>query len=191
MSDNETEVKLNSGVDKDFVQATHKQSGGRKRKALEDKDATRPVKKAKRKRGILRQLMEMPIDILFEIFGHLKPLDLVHMARTTKELRALLMSRSSISVWRTARSSIPGLPDCPNDLSEPRYATLAFGKSCSVGLISISNSVGMCIYISLSSSATEIYPLSMYLGLPGSDVAINVSISSAFDFLFQGIGVYD
>ncbi|KAF8965463.1 hypothetical protein BDZ97DRAFT_2074737 [Flammula alnicola] len=83
------------------------------------------------KRGILKRLMEMPLDLLFEIFGQLDPPDLLHIARTTKALRAILMSRSSIFIWTQARSNIEGFPDCPDDLSEPQYAILAFGRSCS------------------------------------------------------------
>lgn len=72
-----------------------------------------------------------------QIFGHLKPLDLLHLARTTKDLRAILMARSSTSIWKHARSQFDDLPDCPDDLSEPRYAELLFGKACTVSLIFI------------------------------------------------------
>ena len=72
-----------------------------------------------------------------QIFGHLKPLDLLHLARTTKDLRAILMKRSSISVWKQARSQFDNLPDCPDDLSEPQYAELSFGKACTVSLVFI------------------------------------------------------
>lgn len=45
------------------------------------------------------------------------------------------MSRSSITVWKAARSSvIPSMPACPDDFSEPAYAELAFGKACHVRL---------------------------------------------------------
>ncbi|KAF8896418.1 hypothetical protein BD779DRAFT_584279 [Infundibulicybe gibba] len=77
-----------------------------------------------------RLMTEMPIDILFEIFGHLTPADLLMLSRTTTALRALLMSRSSISVWRASIASVPGLPACPLDLTEPQYANLAFDDHC-------------------------------------------------------------
>jgi hypothetical protein len=45
----------------------------------------------------------------------------------------MLMSRSSISVWKSARANfVPAMPECPDDLSEPQYAELAFGKGCHV-----------------------------------------------------------
>ncbi|KAF9468003.1 hypothetical protein BDZ94DRAFT_1133081, partial [Collybia nuda] len=74
----------------------------------------------------------MPLDILFEIFGHLHPLDVLHLARTSRGLRTILMSRSSLSVWVSAFSNVRGLPFCPSDMSEPQYANLAFDEHCHV-----------------------------------------------------------
>ncbi|KDR80012.1 hypothetical protein GALMADRAFT_242213 [Galerina marginata CBS 339.88] len=100
----------------------------KRRKAADSK--LPQAKKVRGKRGILKQLIEMPLDLLFEIFGRLEPLDLLHLTRTTKDLRALLMNRSSTSIWKQSRSNIPGMPDCPSDLSEAQYAHFMFGKSC-------------------------------------------------------------
>jgi len=82
-----------------------------------------------RKRN-LSKLPNMPLDILFEIFGHLHPIDVLHLARTTKSLRHVLMRRSAASIWRQARAHIHELPDCPTDLSEPQYANLLFDPHC-------------------------------------------------------------
>ena len=106
------------------------------------------------KTGQLSQLRNMPMDVLMEvripflrqirciyssrhvnnaqIFGHLHPLDLLHLARTTKAFRRVLMHRSAISVWKAARATIPGQPDCPPAMSEPQWANLAFGLQCHV-----------------------------------------------------------
>ncbi|KAI0949926.1 hypothetical protein AcV7_008552 [Taiwanofungus camphoratus] len=78
----------------------------------------------------LSKLLDMPLDILFEIFGHLHPLDVLHLARTTKALRNVLMRRSSITIWKYAREHVEDLPDCPADLSEPQYARLLFDPHC-------------------------------------------------------------
>jgi len=48
-----------------------------------------------------------------QIFGHLRPYDILRLSRTTKALRGILMQRSATSVWKDARSNIEGLPDCP------------------------------------------------------------------------------
>ncbi|KAI0707647.1 hypothetical protein C8Q76DRAFT_745779 [Earliella scabrosa] len=84
------------------------------------------------RKGLLSMLPDMPLDILFEIFAHLEPYDMLHLARTTKALRNLLMSRSSITVWRRARANRPDLLDCkcPSDMSEPAYANLLFDPHC-------------------------------------------------------------
>ena len=73
---------------------------------------------------------------------------MLHLARTTKDLRAILMKRSSISIWKRARSHFDDLPDCPDDLSEPQYAELLFGKACTVSLVFIFS--GVIVHQSLS-----------------------------------------
>ncbi|KAF8844141.1 hypothetical protein BDN67DRAFT_871570, partial [Paxillus ammoniavirescens] len=82
--------------------------------------------------GRLAGLMEMPMDILFEIFGHLMPLDVLRLARTTKQFRRVLMHRSSLSIWIAARKNVPDLPDCPPHMSEPQFANLVFDTHCHV-----------------------------------------------------------
>ncbi|KIJ66489.1 hypothetical protein HYDPIDRAFT_129407 [Hydnomerulius pinastri MD-312] len=118
-------------------------STSKKRKRVSDADEAQDtqdgtaVEQAKPKRprwgpvaGRLAGLMEMPMDILFEIFGHLMPLDVLRLARTTKQFRRVLMHRSAISVWIAARRNVPDLPDCPPYMSEPKFANLAFDTHC-------------------------------------------------------------
>ncbi|KAF9218720.1 hypothetical protein BS17DRAFT_654775, partial [Gyrodon lividus] len=84
------------------------------------------------RRGRLEMLPELNLDVLFHIFSFLQPMDLLNLARTTKAFRQLLMRRSSVSVWKTARGGVEGLPDCPPDLNEPQYANLVFYPHCHV-----------------------------------------------------------
>lgn len=42
------------------------------------------------------------------------------------------MSKDSITLWKAARKNIPGLPDCPDILAEPRYAAVVFDQYCFV-----------------------------------------------------------
>ncbi|KAI0822848.1 hypothetical protein BC628DRAFT_1326507 [Trametes gibbosa] len=84
----------------------------------------------KSRRRILSKLVDMPLDILYEIFGLLHPLDLLNLSRTTKALRNILMQHSAISIWRHAREGIVDLPECPPDLTEPAYANLLFDHHC-------------------------------------------------------------
>ncbi|TFK41664.1 hypothetical protein BDQ12DRAFT_710696 [Crucibulum laeve] len=88
------------------------------------------TKKVRGKRGILKQVTEVPLDILFEIFSQLDPIDLLHLARTTKSLRAVMMHPSSASIWKQALANVTGLPGCPGDMQEPKYANLIFDTFC-------------------------------------------------------------
>ncbi|KAF8162829.1 hypothetical protein B0H34DRAFT_794600 [Crassisporium funariophilum] len=96
---------------------------------------SKPKKKKKKKTlrrraGSLEPMFDMPLDVLFECFGYLEPKDLLHLSWTSKNLREILMSCSSITVWQQARSHIDWLPDCPQGLSEPQYAKVIFDSSC-------------------------------------------------------------
>lgn len=66
---------------------------------------------------------------------YLTPKDLLSLARTTKSLRAFLMSRNSRLFWKTARRNMEDLPPCPADLSEPAYANLLFDSHCHVSIV--------------------------------------------------------
>ncbi len=64
-------------------------------------------------------------------------MDLVNLARTSKALRGVLMSRKSIWVWLVARrnAGVTKAPNPPDDMSEPAWALLLFGPAvCSVVL---------------------------------------------------------
>ncbi|KAK7682734.1 hypothetical protein QCA50_014117 [Cerrena zonata] len=81
-------------------------------------------------RGALRDLLEMPMDIICEIFYRLRPLELLRVARINKAFRSLLMHRSSTHIWKEARNSMPGLPEPFPGMSEPAFAALCFDSYC-------------------------------------------------------------
>ncbi|KAJ7459072.1 hypothetical protein B0H11DRAFT_1737444 [Mycena galericulata] len=85
-----------------------------------------------RKNGRLQCLLEISLDIVFEIFGNLQPLDVLRLSRTSKEFRALLMHRSSISIWKSSLNNVPGLPPCPPGMTEPQWVSLVFDPTCQV-----------------------------------------------------------
>ncbi|CAA7265274.1 unnamed protein product [Cyclocybe aegerita] len=101
-----------------------------KRKISSNAGNPRPFKRPRGMRGLLQQLPEMPLDVVYEIFSQLNPLDILNLSRTTKELRKMLLSQTSIFIWRRSRENIESLPECPKDLSEPQYADLVFGRNC-------------------------------------------------------------
>ncbi|THH03351.1 hypothetical protein EW145_g6325, partial [Phellinidium pouzarii] len=63
----------------------------------------------------------------------LSPIDILYLARSSKALYALLMSKQSKPIWRSARQA-QRLLECPRDLSEPQFASLLFERFCQVAL---------------------------------------------------------
>ncbi|KAH8107194.1 hypothetical protein BXZ70DRAFT_916735 [Cristinia sonorae] len=107
----------------------------KKIKVAHDNDAedeeTRVTRHTSRRwKGFLEELPSLPIDLLHEVFQHLSPLDLVHLARTSKDFRKFILHKSASGIWKAARSNIEGLPECPPYMSEPAYANLMFSPHC-------------------------------------------------------------
>ncbi|KII96178.1 hypothetical protein PLICRDRAFT_240712 [Plicaturopsis crispa FD-325 SS-3] len=71
--------------------------------------------------------LSMPLDVLYEMFAHMTPGDLVSLTRASKAFRRTLLTRKSITVWKRAWENIPGVPKCPDDMSEPSWANLLYG----------------------------------------------------------------
>ncbi|KDR77405.1 hypothetical protein GALMADRAFT_224794 [Galerina marginata CBS 339.88] len=80
---------------------------------------------------IVQRIEELPVELILEIFSWATPRSLLNLSRTTKSWHSLLTSRSSIPLWKTARSNLDDFPDIPDDLNELQYANLAFGTTCS------------------------------------------------------------
>ncbi|KAJ4477763.1 hypothetical protein C8J55DRAFT_88025 [Lentinula edodes] len=90
-------------------------------------------RKVRGRLGLLERLSkDIPLDVILEIFCYLEPRDLLRLARTSLDLRHILMSRTSESIWRAARENVEGLPPCPADLNEPQYAHIFFEPFCHV-----------------------------------------------------------
>lgn len=113
--------------------------------ATEGKEAPR---KKRRLQGALYPIMNMPLDVLFEvsayefprrdelnvfikILSYLSPENVLRMARTNKNMRNLLMSKAQKHIWNAAEKAVR-LPACPPDLSSPQYASLVYDTFCMV-----------------------------------------------------------
>ncbi|KAI0786960.1 hypothetical protein C8Q75DRAFT_255097 [Abortiporus biennis] len=104
----------------------------KKRKVQESNPDTtekKPVARVRRK-GVLKEMLEMPLDILFEIFGELQPQDLLALSRTTKDFHNLLISKSSIRFWKAAFENAPELPAAFPGMNELAFANLLFSNHC-------------------------------------------------------------
>ncbi|KAF5372850.1 hypothetical protein D9758_001478 [Tetrapyrgos nigripes] len=90
-------------------------------------------KKVRGKLGLLHKVAtEMPLDVIFEIFMYLEPLDILSLSRTNKDLQNLLTPKSSGYIWKAARENIEDLPPPPSDMNEMQYASLMFDRYCQV-----------------------------------------------------------
>ncbi|KZV73677.1 hypothetical protein PENSPDRAFT_269058 [Peniophora sp. CONT] len=103
------------------------------------KDAAEGKQPAREKRKkSLSLLPTLPLDVLYEIFAHLDPRDLLRLARTTKSFRRVLMARSSGFVWREVLDAAVSVKeDCypprPDDMPEPEWTALVFDKPWCTG----------------------------------------------------------
>ncbi|THH07275.1 hypothetical protein EW145_g3502 [Phellinidium pouzarii] len=107
---------------------------GDKSKAMKLKKRQKPQdsnKSAEFLNGKLKLMLQIPVDVFREIVLHLLPLDLLHLARSTRDLRSMLMSRSSRNIWRTVLSvlNIPPLEES-SDFNEPQLVSLMFEEFC-------------------------------------------------------------
>ncbi|EIM81430.1 uncharacterized protein STEHIDRAFT_171805 [Stereum hirsutum FP-91666 SS1] len=76
-------------------------------------------------------LATMPCDIIFEICKYGTPEMLLSLARTCKALREFLMSKTSVTIWGSARErEVPPIPKPPAGYSEPSMAALIYDECC-------------------------------------------------------------
>ncbi|KAG1760845.1 hypothetical protein EDD22DRAFT_53532 [Suillus occidentalis] len=137
------------------------------------KGAGHRTKTKLKRRGRLDLMPTMNLDVLFHILSFLLPMDLLNLSRTSKDFRNLLLQRSSASAWRIARLQVDDLPDCPQDMSEPQYANLAFYPHCHVrrALTKVAPPLLTNMYHRI---AAELFDL--FYGRFGHDTAPNVYV---------------
>ncbi|CAA7267091.1 unnamed protein product [Cyclocybe aegerita] len=84
------------------------------------------------RRGKLKLMTEMPLDILLEIFSELEPLDLLHISRATKDLRAIVTNPTHAFLWIRVYENAPAPvpPPCPPGMSILHYTNLVYGRHC-------------------------------------------------------------
>ncbi|KAF8156868.1 hypothetical protein B0H34DRAFT_710942 [Crassisporium funariophilum] len=77
----------------------------------------------------LQIVLDLPMELIFEIFERLHPVDLYNFVRTTKGLRQMLLSRKAESIWSESFLRHPDIPACPADVSFPEWTSLLFGPN--------------------------------------------------------------
>ncbi|KAG0698024.1 hypothetical protein DFH29DRAFT_1003243 [Suillus ampliporus] len=111
---------------------TYKEQPAKKRAratTVTDAGKAPAAKGSSRRKKTLSLIITMPIDMLLEIFSLLDPADLLHLSRTNKAFRNVLLSNNAISVWKAARVNRGGVPDYMPGMSEAKWANLLFGGS--------------------------------------------------------------
>ncbi|KAF7973607.1 hypothetical protein HWV62_14774 [Athelia sp. TMB] len=92
--------------------------------------------KGKGKSGKLEGILHIPLDVLFEILSYLLPLDILHLSRTTKQFRRVLMNKANVFIWKAARENVPDChakyPKSFPDMNEAQMTRLAFDPHCYV-----------------------------------------------------------
>ncbi|KDQ15359.1 hypothetical protein BOTBODRAFT_290130 [Botryobasidium botryosum FD-172 SS1] len=134
----DSDIGISGGSDLDdplsFIGARGKPPAKRARKGI-GSASKGPQKTVRKRGGKLSQLPLMPLDILYEVFGHVGPAELISLSRANKPFRRILMSKRSMKLWQDAIEDA-GVPECPTDLSEPAWANLIFGglqcQSCGI-----------------------------------------------------------
>ncbi|KAG7088864.1 hypothetical protein E1B28_012818 [Marasmius oreades] len=122
------------------------------------------VKKQKRlagRQGALRYIMEIPLDVLFEILGYLDPIDILRLSRTSKGLRRILLCRSSMSVWKAARRNLK-VPDPIPSMSEPKFANFLFDPRCHFCLTATVHNIAWWAKLRCCKACLPIYFASAY-----------------------------
>jgi len=72
----------------------------KKQKIATDKPREDDFRKIKGRRGQLKLMTEMPVDVLLEIFSHVQPIDLLHLSRATKALRVIITGTNGKLLWK-------------------------------------------------------------------------------------------
>ncbi len=65
----------------------------------QDQIARPDSKNVRGRRGQLKQMVEMPLDTLHEIFRELEPVDLLYLSWASKSLNTILMEKPSRYIW--------------------------------------------------------------------------------------------
>ncbi|CAE6535146.1 unnamed protein product [Rhizoctonia solani] len=117
--------------DANFEDEQEQKSPPRKRQRVAPKFKAPPRKKQDQgKSSSIVRLPDIPTSIIIKIMSHLLPINIIFLARVNKFFRNLLMNRSSVDIWHRAMDNVPFLPECPPDMSEPRYLALVFLNTC-------------------------------------------------------------
>ncbi|GAA6013254.1 hypothetical protein JCM11491_006331 [Sporobolomyces phaffii] len=85
--------------------------------------------RVKGKKGALKVVMTLPVDLIYEICTHLEMGDLFALSNTSKAFRQVVTGENASSLFKRARERSE-MPELLVPMSDLRYAALMFGKNC-------------------------------------------------------------
>lgn len=80
----------------------------------------------KGKPNALQGVMQLPVELLFDILELAHPMDLMHLSRTSKGLRKVVLSKSSEPVWKAAYKNYDELNNPPEDIPYPKWTAMMY-----------------------------------------------------------------
>jgi len=100
---------VNDGGKKPALKKDHDPIGGGKRRRRPSELDERPRKRVTINNPAALHSLELPLELWFEIFCLLYPIDLLHLSRTCKLIRGWLTHDVSVLTWKSASLSIETL----------------------------------------------------------------------------------
>ncbi|GAA5950337.1 hypothetical protein JCM3765_004512 [Sporobolomyces pararoseus] len=95
------------------------------------KRARNAQSRVKGKKGALKRVLDLPVDLIWEICSHLDVQGLLALSNTNKSFRTVVTGESSKAFFKRARERIE-MPELLLPMSDLRYATLIYGKGCNI-----------------------------------------------------------
>jgi hypothetical protein len=81
------------------------------------------------RRGQLKVMTELPIDILMEIFGHVEPYDLLCLSRASKGLRSVIVGENTSTLWKKVCNHTRRIINTINLLIHKAYANVGHNRT--------------------------------------------------------------
>jgi hypothetical protein len=83
----------------------------------------------KGKLNSLTGLLQLPLEVLYDVLELAHPMDLLHLSRSSKALRSIILSKQAENVWKNAYDHYHELPRPPKELSPPKWTAMMFDDS--------------------------------------------------------------
>ncbi|KAF5315850.1 hypothetical protein D9611_005055 [Ephemerocybe angulata] len=74
----------------------------------------------------LNGIFELPTELLYDVLELAHPIDLLHLSRSNKAFRKLILSKRSEHVWKSAYDNYSELHPPPDQVSPPKWTAMMF-----------------------------------------------------------------